>query len=115
MNATMDGYTQMNIMLTKGEAKKLYKTGKLSGKLWRADGKGGQHYLPLKLKVSEIGWRAEGLPRKAFYQNKKSYEIDIPPDGPKKILGRKVIGTDMTAVSIRKLYISLDSVIDYGD
>jgi len=111
----MDSYSQMNIFLTKADAKKLHKTGKLYGKLCRAYGKGERQYLPLRLKVSEKGWRAEGIPKKAFYDGKKYYVVDIPPDGPKKILERKVIGTGLPTVMIRKLFISLDSVLDYGD
>ena len=115
MNAIMDSYSQMNIMLTKKEAKELDKTGKLNGKLYRAYGDGGHQYLPLRMKVSEKGWRAEGVPIKAVYDNKKTYRIDIPPDGPKKILEGKVIGTDIITVRIRKLFISLDTVLGFGD
>ena len=116
MNATMDSYNQANIFLTKEDAKKLYNAGKLNGKMYRSNGQGqGGSLIPLRIKVSERGWRAEGMPRRAFYENKTHYEIDIPPDGPKKILQRKVIGTDITAVRLRKVYISLDSVIDFGD
>ena len=114
MNATMDSYTQMNIFLTKEEAKKLDRTRKLNGKLYRSKGQGmGGEDIPLKIRVSEKGWRGEGMPRKACYEKKTHYEIDVPPNGPKKILEGKVIGTDIITINLRKLYISLEGVFDY--
>lgn len=107
MYAHIDSYSQTNILLSKEEAIKFNENGVLEGEIQRSGGDA----LPLKLRVSEKGWRAEGLPINSFYKEKKSYEIDIPPDGLQKILKGRCIGTDMPTVKLRKVYISLDSVL----
>lgn len=112
MNANVDSYNQANIMLSVKEARQLKNRGVLRGKIYRPS---QQKYFPLKLKISEKGWRADALPLNACYEEKKRFEIDIPPGGVEKVLKRKVIGTDIISSRMRKVFISLDSVLDFGD
>ncbi len=108
MNAFIDSYTQVSIRLSRREAEELKAKNRLDGVIIRTS---CRETLPLRLKVSEGGWRAEGVPVRAPYEKKKAYEIDMPPQGPDEILSGKCIGTDQTAVRLRKVYISLDSVL----
>ena len=111
MRAHVDGYSQANIELTKNEAESLYRAGKLEGKIQQISAPINlNRALPLILRVSRAGWRAEGLPLNKPLEKKKSYEIDLPPDGPEKILQGKVIGAGMPTIRLRKVYISLDGV-----
>lgn len=103
MLAHIDSYSQINIELNKREAELLCKTGRLEGKLSTSL---REKMLPLRLKVSEKGWRAEGIP----WDKPLKYEIDIPLDSPKKILEGKVIGTDRPTICLRKVYISLEGI-----
>ncbi len=112
MEAGVDSYNQANILLTVKEAKQLKEKGKLNGKIY---GIKEQKYLPLRLKISKKGWRADALPLNAFYENKKSFEIDIPIGGIEKVLDKKVIGTSTLSIRMRKVFISLEGVHGYGD
>ena len=106
MDAIIDRYSQASIKLSKEEAEELRVSSELEGEIWRTTGE----TLPLKLKVSKNGWRAEGVPVEASYEDKRAYEVHIPTDGPDKILKGKSISTDMITVRLRKVYISLDNV-----
>ena len=106
MNAIIDSYTQACIKLSTEEAQTLLSVGNLEGEIWRTTGE----TLPIIIKVSREGWRAEGIPIDQPYEHKKSYEIDVPPDGPDKILAGSTIGTDHTCVRLRNVYMSLDAV-----
>lgn len=111
MLSHIDGYSQVNIELTKSEAKELYRTGKLEGSIRQISGPYHiNRTLPLRLKVSKNGWRAEGIPRDKPFEKKKSYKIDMPPDGPKKILKHEIIGSGFPTIRLRKIYISLEDV-----
>jgi hypothetical protein len=110
MKASLDSHNKANILLTKEDAQQLKDCGELEGKIYRTD-KGD---MPIKLKVSENGWRAEGVPPDVGYEDKKAYEIDIPPQGPAEILDGRVIGTDMTVVRLRKVYVALSEAFWRG-
>ena len=61
--------------------------------------------LPLKLSIKETGWRAEGIPKESPFEEKKSYEVDIPPEGLEKIIEAEIIGTEYPTIELRKIYI----------
>jgi len=108
MQAGIDSYTQVSIRLSRKEAERLAKYGKLNGKILRTSREDPWKYYPLKLGVSKKGWYGAGIPRNS--PNKKYYRIDMPPDGPKLMLEGKILGTSFTS-GMRKIYISLDSVL----
>ena len=71
MYAHIDSYSQTNILLSKEDALEFKDKGTLEGKIQRSTGDA----LPLILKVSKRGWRAEGVPISSSYEKKRAYEI----------------------------------------
>jgi hypothetical protein len=106
MYACMDSYTQMTVSLTIEDVKKLESSGKCVGTVWRTTGE----TLPLTLYIKSSPWRAYGLPVNSPYEEKKSYEIDMPTENLEKIKQRKTAGTGIPAVDLRTVYISLEGV-----
>jgi hypothetical protein len=104
MNAYMDSYTQLTARLSYDDAYQLKENGELTDFVWRTP----SELLPLTIRAKKSGWRAEGIPTNKPYEKKKSYEIDIPPDGPDKILDGKIIGSEFPTISLRKVYIGLE-------
>jgi hypothetical protein len=105
--SSIDSYSQVRVFLTMEEAKLFESSGLLETRIWQA---GSGRDLPLRLSTSGEGWRTQGVPVDVGYEEKEAYEIDVPPDGPRKILEGEIIGSGYPDITLRMVYMSLDTV-----
>ncbi len=111
MHAAVDSYSQATIELEPEEVTRLITDGVYEGNIPVIPRK---VELPLTIRVKETGWRGEALPLKALHENKTSYEIDIPPDGPERMLNGIVIGSQFPTIWMRKIYMGTKKGLLYG-
>ncbi len=107
IGASIDGSSQVRVFLTAEEAKEFERAGSLATEIRQTV---SGRVLPLRLRASEKGWRAQGVPANAGYEEKEAYEIDVPPDGPRKVLDGEIIGAGYPDILLRMVYMSLDTV-----
>lgn len=105
MNANMDRYTQLSVVLSADELVQLEKNGSIDGIVWRTT----DDNLPLKISLSDTGWRAQGLPQDVPYENKQCYEIDMPRDGIAALRSGRQIGAGYPTISLRYIYFCTDT------
>ena len=109
MDAAVDSYSQATIRLKPEEIISLRDNGVYRGRIFVIPRK---VHLPLTINVKKTGWRGVGLPKRALYENKTRYEIDVPPDGPEKMLKNIVIGSQFPTIWMRKIYMGTDKALD---
>ena len=108
MRATISGYAQMEVSLTEDDVRSLEISKECVGMVWRTTGE----TLPLRLYIKEAGWRAQGIPADSPWEEKESYEIDMPPGSLEVIKQRRTTGSGRPTIDLRKVYISLEGVYD---
>jgi len=102
MSADIDSYNQLTIRLKSEGIESLSEYGEFTDFVYRTP---PGTLLPLVIRVKETGWRAEGLPKESPFEEKKRYEVDIPPEGLERIIKAEIIGTEYPTVDLRKVYI----------
>ncbi len=110
MDATIDSYAQIRLLLNKEDIKSLDKKREAHGEIWITSREEPQRKVPLRVYLEKRGWKVIGKPEKP-YTRKKAYEIGIPPNGLESLKNGEIIGADIALIPhARKIEVSREDV-----